>query len=78
MSKMIIGENDLIPVPPEVLKQLKLKQGSAITIKAMIGPNGKVENVKGMIGPNGKIQIPKDVMTKLKLKKGANVEIIWY
>jgi antitoxin component of MazEF toxin-antitoxin module len=78
MSKMIIGENDRIPVPPDVLKKLKLKQGSAITIKAMIGPNGKTENLKAMIGPNGMIQIPKDIITKLGLKKGGNVEIIWH
>ena len=77
-QKMIIGENDRIPVPPDVLSKLKLKPGSTITLKTIIGPNGKVENLKAMIGPNGMIQIPKDVMTKLGVKKGGSVEIIWH
>jgi len=77
-QKMIIGENDRIIVPPNVLSKLKLKPGSTITLKTMIGPNGKVENLKAMIGPNGMMQIPKDVITKLGVKKGGSVEIIWH
>ena len=73
--KLIVGENNRIPVPPTELQKLKLKEGSKVTIKSMIGPNGKVENLIAMIGPNGMIQIPKDVVTKLGLKKGAKVEI---
>ncbi len=72
---LIIGENDRIPIPSTELQKLKLKEGSKVTIKSMIGPNGKIENLKAMIGPNGMIQIPKDVVTKLGLKKGAKVEI---
>jgi len=63
--KLIIGENDSVQIP----------SGTPITIKAMIGPNGKIENSKGMIGPNGSIVIPKDAMKKLGLKKGSTVDI---
>ena len=72
---LIVSENNRISVPATETQELKLKEGSKVTIKSMIGPNGKVENLIAMIGPNGMIQIPKDVVTKLGIKKGVKVEI---